>query len=234
MSLWSRWFPGTPPLDPAAAQRLAAWQALTPAGKTVRLDQNRFVVMDVETTGLSLTRDHLIAIGAVAVTEGRIDLDDSFEVVLQQETSSGKDNILIHGIGGTAQVGGIAPVEALLQFLEYLGRDPLVAFHVTFDETMTRRALKKYLGLNFQHTWLDLAYVAPGLYPELARRYRALDDWVEHFHIHNFARHSALADSLATAQLFLVTMETARQKSIEDLKGLIELEKAQRWLSRTN
>jgi DNA polymerase-3 subunit epsilon len=234
MSLFSRWFPGRPPLDPAAAQRLAAWQALIPASKTVRLDQNRFVVMDVETTGLSLTRDHLIAIGAVAVKEGRIDLDDSFEVVLQQETSSGKDNILIHGIGGTAQVGGIAPVEALLQFLEYLGRDPLIAFHVTFDETMTRRALKKNLGLNFRHTWIDLAYVAPALYPELARKYHALDDWVEHFHILNFARHSALADSLATAQLFLVTMETARQKSIENLKGLIELEKAQRWVSRTD
>lgn len=234
MSLWSRWFPGTPPLDPAAARRLAAWQALSPASKPVRLDQNRFVVMDVETTGLSLARDHLIAIGAVAVKEGRIDLDDSFEIVLQQETSSGKDNILIHGIGGTAQVGGIAPVEALLQFLEYLGRDPLIAFHVTFDETMTKRAMKKHLRLNFRHTWLDLAYVAPALYPELARKYHALDDWIEHFHIQNFARHSALADALATAQLFLVSMETARQNSIENLNGLIELEKAQRWVSRTD
>lgn len=234
MSLLSRWFQGAPPLDPAAAKRLTVWQALSPASKSVRLDQNRFVVMDVETTGLSLTSDHLIAIGAVAVKAGRIDLDDSFEVVLQQETSSGKDNILIHGIGGTAQVGGIAPVEALLQFLEYLGQDPLIAFHVSFDETMTKRALKKFLGLNFRHTWLDLAYVAPGLYPELARKYRALDHWVDHFHIQNFARHSALADSLATAQLFLVAMETAQKNGIEDLKGLIELEKAQRWISRTN
>lgn len=234
MSLWSRWFPGKPPLDPTAARRLAAWQALNPASEPVRLDQNRFVVMDVETTGLSLARDHLIAIGAIAVKAGRIDLDDSFEVVLQQEISSGKDNILIHGIGGTAQTGGSAPAEALLQFLEYLGRDPLVAFHVSFDETMTKRALRKYLGLNFRHIWLDLAYVAPALYPELARKYHALDDWVEHFHIKNFARHSALADSLATAQLFQVAMETARKNGIEDLKGLIELEKAQRWVSRTN
>lgn len=234
MSLFSRWFSGTPPLDPAAAQRLATWQALKPASDLVRLDQGRFVVMDVETTGLSLARDHLIAIGAVAIKDGRIDLDDSFEVVLQQETSSAKDNILIHGIGGTAQTGGIAPVEALLQFLEYLGPDPLIAFHVTFDETMTKRALKKFLGLNFRHTWLDLAYVAPGLYPELARKYRALDHWVNHFHIQNFARHSALADALATAQLFLVTIEAARQKNMENLKGLIELEKAQRWISRTD
>ncbi|MDO9198643.1 MAG: 3'-5' exonuclease, partial [Rhodoferax sp.] len=59
-----------------------------------------------------------------------------------------------------------------------------------------------------------------------------LDDWVDHFHIQNFARHSALADAQATAQLFLVTMATARQKGIENLKGLIELEKAQRWISR--
>jgi DNA polymerase-3 subunit epsilon len=234
MSLLSSWFSGTPPLDPAAAQRLAAWQALSPTSEPVRLDQNRFVVMDVETTGLSLTSDHLIAIGAVAVKEGRIDLDDSFEVVLQQATSSAKDNILIHGIGGTAQTGGLAPVEALLRFLEYLGRDPLVAFHVSFDETMTRRALKKYLGLNFRHTWLDLAYVAPALYPKLARKYRALDHWIEHFHIQNFARHSALADALATAQLLLIAMETARKNGIEDLKGLIELEKAQRWINRTN
>lgn len=234
MSLLSHWFPGTPPLNPAAAQRLAAWQALSPASEPARLDQSRFVVMDVETTGLSLARDHLIAIGAVAVKAGRIDLNDSFEIVLQQETSSDKDNILIHGIGGTAQTGGVDSVEGLLQFLEYLGRDPLVAFHVTFDETMTKRALKKYLGLNFRHTWLDLAYVTPGLYPQLARKYRALDDWVGHFHIRNFARHSALADSLATAQLFLVAMATARENGIESLKGLIELEKAQRWISRTN
>jgi DNA polymerase-3 subunit epsilon len=234
MSLWSRWFQDAPQLDPAAARRLADWQALIPASEPVRLDRNRFVVMDVETTGLSLASDHLIAIGAVAVTGGRIDLDDSFEVVLQQETSSAKDNILIHGIGGTAQTGGIDPAEALLRFLEYLGQDPLVAFHVSFDETMTKRALKKHLGLNFRHTWLDLAYVAPALYPELARKYRALDDWINHFHIRNFARHSALADSLATAQLFLVAVETARQNGIEDLKGLIELEKAQRWVSRTN
>lgn len=234
MSLWSRWFHDAPQLDPETARRLAAWQVLIPANEPIRLDRNRFVVMDVETTGLSLANDHLIAIGAVAVKEGRIDLDDSFEVVLQQETSSGKDNILIHGIGGTAQTGGLAPTEALLRFLEYLGRDPLVAFHVSFDETMTRRALKKHLGLNFRHTWLDLAYLAPALYPELARKYRALDPWINHFHIRNFARHSALADSLATAQLFLVAVETARQNGIENLKGLIELEKAQRWISRTD
>ena len=89
-----------------------------------------------------------------------------------------------------------------MRFLEFLGKDPLIAFHVTFDQTMIRRACKEYLGLDFKHHWVDLAYIAPALHPELKNRHRALDDWIGHFGIKNFARHSALADSVATTHCF--------------------------------
>ena len=108
------------------ALRLKSWRDLHPSSAGLGLDCSRFVVVDVETSGLSLTKDRLIAIGAVAVVNGKIDLDDSFEVVLQQQVTSTKANILIHGIGGSAQTGGQAPIEALLAFLEYLGKDPRI------------------------------------------------------------------------------------------------------------
>jgi DNA polymerase-3 subunit epsilon len=231
MSLLSRLFGSKPDLDEEQSRRLAAWQSLAETGPHASLESSRFVVVDVETTGLSLAKDRLIAIGAVAVKGGQIDFGDSFEIVVQQQTASAKDNILIHGISSTAQTEGIAPAEALLDFLEYLGRDPLIAFHVTFDETLIKRALKDYLGLSLKHTWLDLAYAVPALYPELSRKYHALDDWIGYFRISNFARHSALADALATAQLFQVAASTARRRNITELKGLLELEKAQRWVS---
>jgi DNA polymerase-3 subunit epsilon len=199
----------------------------------VALDEARLVVVDVETTGLNLAKDRLIAIGAVAVAHGKIDLDDSFEIIVQQQNASAKDNILIHGITGTAQQEGVSPVEALLAFLEYLGGAPLIAFHVTFDQTMIRRALKEYLGLDFKRTWLDLAYAVPALYPDKARRFRALDDWIGYFGIQNFARHSALADALATAQLLQVASARARSQNIHQLKGLLELEQAQRYVNWT-
>ena len=41
----------------------------------------RFVVMDTETTGTNPARDKLITIGAVAVYDGEICLDDIFEVM---------------------------------------------------------------------------------------------------------------------------------------------------------
>lgn len=221
-------------LTPEEAARLEAWRRRPAADLRTPLDQTRFVVVDVETTGLNLARDHLIAIGAVGVNEGRITLSDSFEVVVQQKTVSDKDNILVHGIGGTAQREGVPPAEALLRFLEYLGKSPLVAFHVTFDETMIRRALRAHLQLDFKHPWLDLAYLMPALYPPLARKYRALDDWMGHFRVSNYARHSALADALSTAQLFQAVVDCAHQQDIPHFQALQDLEKAQRWISWAN
>lgn len=218
-------------LAPDLAGRLAAWQGLPAADLGLPFEQGRYVVVDVESTGLDLRRDRLIAIGAVAVTHGRIQLSDSFELVLRQTQASGKANILIHGIGGERQREGIAPAEALLRFLEYLGASPLVAFHVAFDETMIRRACKTYLGLDLRQPWLDLAQVMPGLLPELARKYRVLDHWTGHFGIGNYARHNALADALATAQLFLAALPLARSQNLHRYRELQGLEKAQRWLS---
>jgi DNA polymerase-3 subunit epsilon len=193
------------------------------------VEHARFVVVDVETTGLNLMTDKLISIGAVAVVNGRIALGDSFYTVLQQREISRKENILVHGISSSEQREGDEPVEALLAFLEYLRKSPLVAFHVTFDETMIRRALRQYLGLTFKHPWLDLAYVMPSLYPTLAYSHRVLDDWIGRFNIRIEARHNALADALATAQLLQVAFATARSRDIADFAGLRDLERSQRW-----
>jgi DNA polymerase-3 subunit epsilon len=225
------WLGNKPQLSQRQQQRLAAWQDSPRAALDQPVAQARYVVVDVETSGLDLMRDKLISIGAVAVVNGKIALGDSFYVVLQQRAASDKGNILLHGIGKTEQLEGEPPAEALLGFLEYLGKDPLVAFHVTFDETMIRRALRDYLGFSFKHPWLDLAYVMPGLNPPLARKYRALDDWIGHFGIRIDARHNALADALATAQLLQLAHAQAGRKDIRDYAGLRDLEKAQRWVS---
>jgi DNA polymerase-3 subunit epsilon len=234
MGGWRSWFGPAVRLPPAQSQRLAAWKALPEPPLSAPVLGSRYVVVDVETTGLDLGKDRLISIGAVAVVEGKVALGDSFYVVLQQQAASDKGNILLHGIGTAAQLEGEPPVEALLAFLEYLGKSPLVAFHVAFDETMIRRALREHLGLNFKHPWLDLAYVMPGLNPPLARRCRALDDWIGRFGIRIEARHNALADALATAQLFQVAYVQAARQDMTDMAGLRGLEQAQRWVGNVS
>ena len=219
-----RWFTSKPQLNPQQIEQLASWRRLPEIDPTATFNHIRLVVVDVETTGLDLVTDTLISIGAVAVVNGRIALSDNFSVVLQQRESSRKENILVHGISGSVQREGILPADALLAFLEYLGKSPLVAFHVDFDETMIKRAMRQYLGLSFKHPWLDLAYVLPALYPDLMRRHHSLDDWAGYFDIRNDDRHNALADALATSQLLLVAIAQARRshqkKSYDGLRIL--------------
>jgi DNA polymerase-3 subunit epsilon len=228
MNWLARFFGEKPELTSQQAQRLAAWQALPPPRPDQSLRESRCVVVDVESSGLNISRDRLIAIGAVAVVKGRVLLDDSLEIVLQQAQVSAKDNILIHGIGGMAQQEGVPSADALLTFLEYLGKDPLIAFHVAFDESMISRALKTFLGLNFRHEWADLAYVAPALYPQFARSHRSLDDWMGIFQISNYARHNALADALSTAELLLALRQKLEARAAASFRGLKALERERR------
>ena len=213
-------------LSPTQSARLAAIKSRTRADVNTSLDQARCVVVDVETSGLDVAHDRLIAIGAVAVCGARVCLSDSLDIVLRQAVSSSRDNILIHGIGGQAQSQGLDPVDALLSFLEFVGGDPLIAFHVTFDQTMICNALRDRLHFRFDNHWADVAHIAPALYPDLAARNQSLDQWMSAFSIRNFARHSALGDALATAELLLALGTRLKQRQIHTFRALRDLAEA--------
>ena len=165
---------------------------------------SRWVVLDVESSGLDARNDRLIAIAAMAVhTEGpqaRIALGDSFEVVLRQEVKvADKNNILLHGIGIGAQHQGIDPAEALTAFERYIADSPLVAFHAAFDQTLILRACDAVLGRRPANPWLDLEPLAAVLLPKI--KAHNLDEWMAALEIRCAVRHQAAADTLATAEL---------------------------------
>jgi DNA polymerase-3 subunit epsilon len=167
----------------------------------------RWIVLDVETTGLNPHSDRLLAIAAVALDVSpnferiSIVIGDSYEAVLKQDLPSSKDNILVHHIGAQAQADGRLPPEVLEEFRVWLGQSPLLAFHSAFDEAMLGRAYA-LAGLKpLQNEWLDIEPLAKitGVNPSL----RALDDWLRHFGIECAVRHQAAADTFATAELLM-------------------------------
>lgn len=219
-------------LTAAQTSQLAAWAALPEPLPDEALDAARWVVIDVEASGLDLRRDHLISIGAVALHGTSLALADSFEVVLRQARASDHANILVHGMGGTVQREGDDPVDALLAFLHYAGKSRLVAFHAVFDQTMIGRALKAHLGLRFKRPALDLAYLAPAMYPEFSARRQGLDDWLARFGIRDIARHQALSDAYSSAQLMQILLQRAQQNGVENCADLIQQAQAQFCLYR--
>ena len=197
---------------------------------------SRWVVLDVESSGLRPKLDRLIAIAAIALRldggQPRISLGDSFEVVLRQpELVADKPNILLHGIGVGAQRDGVEPAAALEAFERWLGDAPLIAFHAAFDEALIQRAMRKVLGHRLGNPWVDLEPVAAAVHPKVEAR--SLDQWMAHFGIECAVRHQAAADTLATAELLLKLWSAARpQMAAPDFGALQRLAAQGRWLQR--
>jgi len=188
----------------------------------------RYVVVDVETTGLDLRRDTAIAIGAVGVRDGVIALDDAFHVVLRQAKASSDANILIHGMGGEIQLGGRDPRLAMRDFVEYAGHCVLVAFRAEFDGPMLQRAMRDHLGAALGLPIIDLAFLLPALFR--GAECTTLEEWLARFGGTVAVRHDPLADAYATAQLFLVALEAADAVGMNNARRLLDMQKAQRWL----
>jgi DNA polymerase-3 subunit epsilon len=191
----------------------------------------RVVVADTETSGLDPARDRLLAIGAVAVDTAGLCIADSFEVLLRQDNAIVNASVPIHGIGAAAQRDGTAPADALAAFVSFVADAPLVAFHAPFDRAAIERACTLARLPHRRWRWLDVAELAPALHPELHRQgLRGLDDWLVHFRIDAGARHSAAADAMATAELFLRLRALAAADGPHDHAALARLAQARRWL----
>ncbi len=213
MSLFNWFRPATSALGIEHQQRRERLPAFAPLGEH-SLREQRWVVVDVETSGLNLNRDQVLSIGAVVIEDGAIDFSQQFERTLQREGHKLSPSVLIHGLGPSAIAAGSDPVEALLDFMEFVGDSPLLAFHAPFDQHMLGRALKDSLGYRLQHEFLDVADMAPLLCPEAHIREAGLDDWIGWFKLQVVERHHAAADALATAELALILFNRARQQQI--------------------
>ena len=200
------------------------------------VDENRWIVLDVETSGLDPYRDRLLAIAALAIQVDpinhkiTIDLSDSFEAVLRQDEVSDKDNILLHGIGAHAQRSGQDPVLVLSQFRDWVGSCPLFAFHAAFDEAMIQRAYQYFIGQKIKNLWIDIEPLAAASNPLV--KARTLDQWMAHFGIQCAVRHQAAADTFATAELLMQIWPQLRPLAPNGL-ALSQLARQSRWIPRS-
>lgn len=216
------------------------WRRLLRPGEAGNGEQ-RWVVIDVEASGLDPNHDRLLAIAGLGLGFERgapvLQLADSFEVILRQEGSAvetevDKPNILLHGIGVGAQRGGTPSRDALEAFRLWLAGAPILGYHVAFDQTLIQRYCSSHLGRRLSNQWVDLEHVVRLIVPELPDR--SLDAAMAHFGVTCSVRHQAVADALATAEVLLHSWPAARAQmgGRSDFRSLRRLAARYRWLAR--
>lgn len=187
---------------------------------SIPLEQARLIVVDVETTGLRVRRDPLLSVGAVVIEGLRLDLGQQFERHVRADTTYALDNILIHGFTPSEILRGEEPRQVLAEFIEFADNCPLLAFRAAFDEQVLRRSCRQHLGIRLRNPFIDIAELAPALFPDRQPRTNTLDAWLAEFGISVSVRHNAAADALATAEFLLVLLHAARRQGIQDVDGL--------------
>jgi DNA polymerase-3 subunit epsilon len=167
----------------------------------------RFVVLDCETTGLSPERDRIVSIGAVAVREAQIVLEDGFEALLRVTHNTAAT--LVHGITRSEARGGMDEREALLDFLVYVRDGVIVGHHIGHDLAMLDAAYRRHFDLELLNRRLDTLHLALQLERDGTFGDRSpltdhsLDALCQRFGIVPYDRHTAPGDAFLTAQIFL-------------------------------
>jgi DNA polymerase-3 subunit epsilon len=169
----------------------------------VDLDKIRFVVFDTETTGLHITKDRILSIGAISVIGKSIDVSDSFEIYVKQEEFN-KDSVQIHGILKEGNLSKLSEKDAVIQFLEYIKDAVLVAHHTAFDVAMINECLKRLDLPKLKNKTLDTGILfKKAKQHEPKEKPYSLDELCTIFHVNKHDRHTASGDAFITALLFL-------------------------------
>ena len=174
----------------------------------------RFVVLDTETTGLDPRRDKIISIGALAVIDGQMRLDDSFEVLLK--VSYNNSSVTVHGITHDEAVDGMEEPEALLLFLDYLRDGVIVGHHIGHDIEVLNVACEKHFDLTLSNRSLDTMDLTlylddDGAFPNRPKDAGfSLDALCELFGVAPHDRHTAGGDAFLTALVFLRLLRAAK------------------------
>ena len=198
----------------------ATWSDDTP------IDRVRFVALDSETTGLNPETDRLITIGAVAVQNGDIVLEDSFEAMLRVERNTAA--VAVHGITREETRGGLDEPEAVRRFLGYLRDGVIVGHHIGHDISTLNAACRRHWGFEIRNRSLDtmdltLHLERSGAFADRERiREFTLDRLCDMFGVIPHDRHTAGGDAFITAQVFQRLLRLASRHGRERLDLLCE------------
>jgi DNA polymerase-3 subunit epsilon len=181
------------------------------------LEQCRFAVVDVETTGCSPRRgDRVIEIAVVAVADGRVDLvyerllDPGIPVPPRVTMLTGISSAMVAGQAGFADVSD--------DLLGVLNGAVFVAHNARFDWAFLTQEFRRSRGLELQGPRLCTVRLARRLLPPMASR--ALDHVADHFGVEISARHRAAGDAIATAKILQRFVTLAQQGGARTLADL--------------
>ncbi|HEX2044534.1 MAG TPA: exonuclease domain-containing protein, partial [Gaiellaceae bacterium] len=192
----------------------------SPPGAGLPLEAARYVVVDLETTGLRPARAAICEIGAVRV-DGLLPAG-TFQTLVDPGLPLPR---AVAGLTGLRDrdLRGAAPVEAAVRrFVAFAGEAVIVAHNARFDLAFLDREVARLTGRRIAAPVVDTVGLARRL---LAGRSRRADLASLAYFFGTSVRpcHRALPDAQATAEIFVALVGLAQERGAETVADVVEL-----------
>lgn len=164
-------------------------------GKSIISLPSSYVVIDIETTGLSPEYNEIIEVGAHKIKEGQI--IDTFSSLIKPSMKpygSYIDEFIENLTGITNEMLSSAPeiLEIFPQYMDFIGDNIIVGHNVNFDINFLYDYSEKYLNKPFINDFVDTMRLFRKLHPEL--KHHRVRDLAKLYSLDYSNAHRALTD----------------------------------------
>jgi len=193
------------PIHPWLVQ---AWQQST-FPNSQPCAQTSFLVVDLETSSLSVNEGEILSIGWVAIDNSKIQINSSQHLYLKNTQTVGQSAI-IHQIRDCQLENGLTLEQALYALLQAACGRVLVFHHSPMDLDFLNYYSKKILGSKLYLPCADTLQIEKRYLDHIGKPIQngdlTLAKTRTRYHLPNYMAHNALSDAIATAELLLAQL----------------------------
>ena len=186
----------------------------------IPIEEAELVVFDLETTGLSATRNRICEIGAVRVRA--LEVDEAFETLVDPGTALPAPIVMLTGIRQVDLRRAPRPELAVRRFLGFAGDAALAAHNARFDLAFLEREVKRLTGRRVAAPVIDTVWLARKLLGHRTERF-SLRQLAHFFGTSARPCHRALPDAEATAEILISLLGLAQEQGARTLADVVEL-----------
>ena len=180
------------------------------------LSELSYVVFDTETTGLDPTGgDEIISIAGVRIINGKLHSEDTFDQLVNPKRNIPLVSLKIHEIYPEMLADKPTIDKILPRFYRYTENAVLVAHNASFDMRFLQ-IKEEQTGIRFTNPVLDTLLLSAVCHPK--QKLHNMEDISECLGVELVGRHTALGDSIVTAEILLKLIPILEAKGIRTLR----------------
>ena len=211
--------------DVVAGDARLAWSGscvalATPPGANIPLEAARYVVVDLETTGLRPVRSAICEIGAVRI-DGLLPAG-AFQTLVDPGLPLPRAVASLTGLADRDLRGAPSVESAVRRFVGFAGDSVLVAHNARFDLAFLDREVVRLTGRRIAAPVVDTVGLARRLLAGRSRR-ADLASLAHFFGTSVRPCHRALPDAQATAEVLVALIGLAQERGAETVADLVDL-----------